>query len=403
VLFHRAYKTELDPNNAQRTLLRKHAGTARFAWNWALARIKDKVSKPNAMTLSRELNAIKGKDFPWMYEVSKCSPQEALRNLHVAFQSFFKPNKSGKKSGFPRFKFKHDSKQSFKLTGTIKVEDKRIKLPRLGWLRLKEHDYVPKNAKILSATCSEHAGKWFVSVSVQEEIDPNTDRYGVLGIDLGIRTLATCSDGTVFENPKALKSRQKQLKKLQKRFSRRKKGSKRREKTRKRIAKLHYQIGCIRKDAIHKATTWVAKTKRPEVVVLEDLNVKGMLQNRKLSLSISDASFHEFRVQVEYKQKWGGGSVLVADRFYPSSKTCSNCGAIKEDLKLSDRVFACEECCMVKDRDLNASENLEKYGTACPRQAESASSAANARGGDMLVKSPDEARIKQQVRQDGFV
>jgi len=370
MLIQRAYKTELDPNNVQKTLLRKHSGTARFAWNWALARIKDKTSKPDAITLHRELNALKPTDFPWMYEVSKAAPQEALRNLQTAFNNFFKANKSGKKSGFPKFKSRRNTKQSFKLTGTIKIESGRIQLPRLGWLRLKEQDYLPtgKETHIFSATCSEHAGKWFVSVSVEEETVPAENRSGILGIDLGIKTLATCSDGTTFENPKALRNKQKQLRKLQRRFARQEKGSKRREKTRKRIAKLHYRISCIRKDAIHKATNWVAKTKQPKVVVLEDLNVNGMLRNHRLAGSISDASFHEFRFQMQYKQEWEGGSVVMADRFYPSSKTCSNCGCIKAELKLSERTYVCPSCGMSKDRDWNAAINLEQYGRKSVRQ-----------------------------------
>ena len=391
MLIQRAYKTEIDPNNVQKTILRKHAGAARFAWNWALGRIIRKESKPNAITLHRELNALKPKDFPWMYEVSKCAPQEALRNLQTAFLNFFKENKKGKKAGFPKFKSKHRNKPSFKLTGTIKIEEKRIQLPRLGWLRLKEHEYLPSKSKILSATCSEHAGKWFVSISVQEEVNCNVGS-GFLGIDLGIKTLATCSDGTVFKSPKALSGNQKHLKKLQKRCSRQQKGSKRREKTRKKIGSLHYRIGCIRKDAIHKATSWVAKTKQPKIIVLEDLNVIGMLKNHNLAKSVSDASFHEFRRQMTYKQAWNGGSVLEADRFFPSSKTCSECGCVKEDLMLSDRIYQCD-CGFKIDRDLNAAVNLEKYGRM------SVSLTANARGGDMAVSNPDEARSKHQICQ----
>lgn len=360
----KAYKTELNPNNVQKTLLRKHAGSARFTWNWALDRIKNKISKPNAMSLHKELNALKSTNFPWMYEVSKCAPQESLRNLEIAFKNFFKANKSGKKAGFPKFKSKHNNKQSFKLTGTIKIETKRIQLPRLGWIRLKEYNYLPTNNKthILSAICSEHAGKWFVSISVEEEIIPTENKNGILGIDLGIKTLATCSDGTIFNNPKALRNKQKQLRKLQKRFSRQKKGSKRRKKTKQRIVKLHFKISNIRKDAIHKVTTLVAKTKQPEIVVLEDLNVRGMMQNHKLAKSIADASFYEFRRQIEYKQKWEGKRIVLVDRFYPSSKTCSNCGNIKKELKLSERNYVCNECGIIIDRDLNAAINLEKYG-----------------------------------------
>lgn len=395
MIIHRAYKTEIDPNNVQKTLLNKHAGAARFAWNWALGRVIRKESKPNSIALHRELNAMKSTAFPWMYDVSKCAPQESLRNLQAAFGNFFKVNKSGKKAGFPNFKSKHKNKASFRLTGTIRIEDDRVQLPRLGWLRLKEHGYLPKNADVLSATCSEHAGKWFVSVSVQEETNP-TVGTGIVGIDLGIKTLAACSDGKTFENPKVLAGNQKRLKKLQKRRTRQEKGSKRREKTRKRIAKLHYRIGCVRKDAIHKATSWVAKTKRPEIVVLEDLNVMGMLKNRRLSKSISDASFHEFGSQMTYKQSWNGGSVLIADRFFPSSKTCSDCGWLNESLKLLDREFVCLGCGSVKGRDLNAAINLENYGRKklFPQFVEEDK---DARRGATAIGNPDEARIKQRT------
>jgi putative transposase len=182
-----------------------------------------------------------------------------------------------------------------------------------------------------------------------------------VGIDVGIKTLATCSDGTTFENPKALVSKERQLGRLQRRHSRRKKGSNRREKTRQRMARLHYRISNIRRDAIHKATSWIVKTKRPETVVLEDLSVSGMLKNHKLARAVADASVSEFRRQIEYKADWNGVNVQLADRWFPSSKLCSECGCVKDDLKLSDRTYHCDGCGLSIDRDLNAAINLERY------------------------------------------
>lgn len=350
----KAYRTEIDPNNVQRTLLLKHAGCARFAYNWGLAKIKA-GAKPNAIALHRDLNALKPTDFPWMYDVSKCAAQEALRDLQKAFSNFF-----AKRAKFPTFKKKSDGIGSFRLTGTIKVEDKRIQLPRLGWLRLKEGGYIPKDAHILSATVSEQAGRWFVSVLVKEEVDQPELNDNTLGIDLGIKTLATCSDGTTYENPKALKKYEEKLKRLQRKLSRQTKGSNRRKETKAKIASVWSRIRNIRKDGIQKATTDIVKTKQCQVIALEDLNVSGMTKNHKLAKSVSDAAMRQFRTTLEYKQTWAGGIVKLVDRWYPSSKTCSECGTIKDDLKLSDRIYRCL-CGMTMDRDLNAAINIRQY------------------------------------------
>jgi putative transposase len=178
MLIQKAYKTELDPNNKQRTLLMKHAGCARKAWNWALARVKDKSSKPNAMQLHREINVEKQGDFAYMYEVSKCAMQESLRDLQAAFKNFF-----DKRTGFPKFKSRNKGIGSFRFTGSIKVESNKIKLPRLGWLNLKECGYIPRDQHILSVTVSEKAGRWYVSVLVREEVEPQENNKEVLGID----------------------------------------------------------------------------------------------------------------------------------------------------------------------------------------------------------------------------
>jgi IS605 OrfB family transposase len=326
MIFLRAYKTELDLNNKQHTLCAKHAGTARFAYNWGLARkietFKSGLPVPTAIDLHRELNTLKKTDFPWMYGVSKCAPQEGLRNLDKAFDNFFrrvKLKKTGKftgKVGFPKFKSKKRCLGSFRLTGAIHVFFDSIQLPRLGRLRLKERDYLPSGAKILSATMSEHAGRWFVSVQVEEEVEIVKGTGEPLGVDLGIKTMAVCSDSREFENPKALRKSLKKLRRAQRELSRRRKGGKNREKSRRSLAKLHSRIANIRKDAIHKATTSiVAKNKpveqRPSVVVIEDLKVSNMLQNHKLARAISDVGFFEclvfFIIDYEKNKKSFGG------------------------------------------------------------------------------------------------
>lgn len=353
----KAYKLELDINNVQRTMLLKHSGCARFAYNWALGQVKDHGAKPNAMSLHKTLNALKSTDFPWMYDVSKCAAQEALRDLQKAFQNFF-----AKRAKFPKFKSKHDGIVSFRLTGTIKVEDKRVQLPRLGWLRTKEKGYLPKDVHILAATLSESAGRWFVSILVKEEIAQVALKDDVLGIDLGIKTLATCSDGTTYDNPKALKKHEDRLKKLQRKLSRQSKGSNRRKTTKTKIAQLWAKIRNIRKDSIQKATTDIVKTKQCQVVAIEDLNVSGMTKNHKLAKAVCDAAMRQFRTTLEYKQAWAGGEIKLVDRWHPSSKTCSSCGVKKDDLILSDRVFECG-CGLKIDRDLNAAINLKQYAT----------------------------------------
>lgn len=352
----RVYKTEIDPNNVQRTLLLKHSGCARFAYNWGLARVKDQVSKPNAMSLHKELNALKPTDFPWMYEVSKCAPQEALRDLQKAFQNFF-----AKRAKFPTFKSKHKGIGSFRLTGAIKVESKRVQLPRLGWLRLKESSYIPQDAHILSVTVSESAGRWYVSVLVREEVEQPQLINDTLGIDLGVKTLATCSDGTTYANPKALAKYEEKLKRLQRKLSRQQKTSNRRKATKTKIAKVWAKIRHIRTDVIQKATTDIVRTKQCQTIALEDLHIKGMVRCHNLAKSVSDAAMRQFRTTLEYKQAWAGGDIKLVDRWYPSSKVCSACGCVKPNLNLSERTFTCEDCGIVMDRDLNAAINLKMY------------------------------------------
>lgn len=360
----RGYKTELRLNDKQTTACLKHAGAARYTYNWGLNQKKmayeNGEKTPNAIELHRRLNLLKKSELPWMYEVSKCSPQEALRNLDRAFDNFYK-----KRSKFPKFKSKKNGIGGFRLTGTIKVTDKTIQLPRLGVLKLKEQGYLPIDAKILSASVSERAGRWFVSIQVEEDLPEYTgvkDKHDVVGVDLGIKKLATVSDGTKYENPKPLKTKLRKLKKLQQSVSRKVKGSNNRKKATKKVARLHLSISNVRKDTLHKMTTTLAKTKR--VVGIEDLNVSGMMKNRCLARSIADLGLFELRRQLSYKGGWYSCKIVPVDRFFPSSKTCSVCGEINEILTLADREWDCGGCGTHHDRDHNASVNLENVAAS---------------------------------------
>ncbi len=387
----RGYKTELDVNNEQRTACLKHAGVARFAYNWGIAQSVEVYratgKRPTAIDLHRDLNKLKQTDYPWMYEVSKCAPQEALRDLEKAYKNFYqrcKLKRLGKwkgKLGFPTFKKKSKGIGSFRLTGFIKVFENSVQLPRLGIVRLYEKQYIPTDAKVLSATVSEQAGRWFVSIQVEEEqekpaptlIPPANEAAAsslrlrladqktattAIGVDLGIKTLATCSDGTTFENPRALKHSLKKLRRLEKQKSRRKKGSKNRSKSCKQIAKTHARIANIRKDASHKLTSYLVKNH--SLIAIEDLHVAGMLKNHCLAQAISDSNFGEIRRQLEYKANWYGVHLVVIDRFSPSSQLCSHCEWRNETLTLADRVFVCQDCGAVTDRDYNAAQNIKK-------------------------------------------
>jgi len=435
----RGYRTELDLNNKQITACKKHAGAARYAYNWGLKRKQEVYQTTgrsmSAMELHRELNQLKQTELPWMYEISKCAPQEALRDLDKAYKNFFRRvqlSKEGKwkgSLGFPTFKTKRQRLGSFRLTGSIHIYEKAIDLPRLGRLRLKECGYLPTfGVNVLAATVSEEAGRWFVSVQVEEEVpDPPAATGEPIGVDVGINRLAQCSDGRVVENPKALRSELKRLKRLHRRLSRKTKGSKNRAKTRMKLARKYAHVAHIRRDALHKGTSLLTrarltveeraahhaqiaaslpepKTKvtarkgqrsrpkdapplpekfarsvkekqvkrllrlaqvsdaisRPAVVVLEDLNVDGMKRNRKLALSISDVGLGEFRRQMTYKTAWQGETLLTASRWFPSTKMCSRCGNVKEEMDLSERIYGCENqaCGLVIDRDVNAALNL---------------------------------------------
>jgi IS605 OrfB family transposase len=321
----------------------------------------------SAMELHRELNTLKNTEVPWMYAVSKCAPQEALRNLDRAFDGFFRRVKRTQRGkhrgmvGYPRFKSKKRGPGRFRLTGAIVIFPTAIQLPRLGCLRLKERGYLPSaGVKLLSATVSEQAGHWYVSVQVAQEREAPTNSGPIVGVDLGVKTLATLSDGTVMPNPRHLKRRLKKIKRLQKAVTRKQHGSKNRKHAARTLAKHYRTIANQRANTLHQVTTRLAKTK--SVIVIEDLNVAGMRKNHHLAQAIADVGFAEFRRQLRYKAHWYGSQVLLASRWEPSSKTCSRCGWVDEDLTLADRVFHCQnpECLLVLERDLNAAVNLSQ-------------------------------------------
>jgi len=392
MLVTKAYRYELDPNNRQRTHLHQHAGVARFAYNWGLEQ-RIRLFKDNqgtdrftdAMKQHRLLNSLKESQFPWMYQCSKCAPQEALRDLHTAFQNFYRGLKTGRKVGIPRFKRK-GVRDSFRLTGNIRFRKRAIQLPRLGVIRIKERRRSYYKGRILSVTVRRRADRWFVSVTVEEEIpDPETPAGGAVGVDLGVKTLATLSNGTTFTNPRALGRRLRKLKCLSKSLSRKRLGSKNREKAKIRLAKMHLRIFNIRQDTLHKVTARLAKNHSK--IVIEDLNVSGMLRNRRLARVIADVGFYEFRRQVEYKCKWYGSELVVVPRTFPSSKLCSRCAHKKKELSLSEREYHCKACGLRIGRDLNAALNLV---------AVSLPETENACGEDVrLLASPSGVAMKQ--------
>jgi putative transposase len=338
-------------------------------------------SSPSAMDLHRELNALKQTTVPWLYKVSKCAPQEALRNLDSAFAHFFrrvKLKQEGKLRGkvsYPQRKPKKRGLGSFRLTGSIVVFAGAIQLLRLGRLRLKERGYLPTGGvHILSATVSEQAGHWYVSVLVEQEHNVPVNTGAVVGGDLGVKTLATLSDGAIEPNPHHLRSALTRLKRLQRAVSRKQKGSRNRKKAVARLAALHRTVANQRANTLRQFTSRLAKTKA--VVVIEDLNVSGMLKNHHLAQAIADVGWGEFRRQLSYKAAWYGCHVLIASQWEPSSKICSGCGWVDEDLQLGDRTFHCQNlhcqnphCCLVFDRDRNAAINLANLaGSSSERQ-----------------------------------
>ncbi len=364
-----AFRYELKPNNRQAGSLLKHCGAARFAWNWALARrIELYQTKEgnerytSAITQHRELNALKKSEYPWMYEVSKCAPQEALRDLDRAYANFYRGRKNHENIGKPKFKKKgiHDS---FRLTGVIDVNNNLIQLPRIGQIRTKEPTS-KFNGRILSSTISREADRWYCSLCVETgRPKPQPIEGEIVGIDLGLNSFAVISNGKGHEHkeaPKPLLNHLKRLQRLSKQQSRKQKKSQNRKKANLALARCYRRIRNIRKDFLNKLTTELAKIK--SVIIIEDLAVKNMVRNRHLARSIADVGWGEFGRRLEYKTVWYGSRLIKIPRFEPSSKMCHVCGGINNNLKISDRTWVCLKCGTLHDRDENASDNVRNCG-----------------------------------------
>jgi len=349
-----SHKIRLSPNRNQTEYFCKACGIARFTWNWGLAEWKRQYEaglKPSGMELKKQFNAVKEKEFPWVYEVTKYACQQPFIFLQKAFVNFF----SGK-ADYPRFKKKGIHDCFYIGNDQFDVRNKKIRFPILGWVKMCE--YLRFAGKIVSAAVSGIAGMWFVSISVKVNAESAiSENQAFAGVDLGVKNLATVSTGEVVEGPKAYRKLQKKLAKLQRSMSRKTAGSKNREKAKRKLARLHYRISCMRQDAIHKLTTGL--TQKFSVIVIEDLNVKGMMGNRKLAKSIGDMGFYEFKRQPDYKIKMSGGKLIIAERWFPSTKKCSGCGNINDGITLSDRIYICPLCSLTIDRDLNAALNLK--------------------------------------------
>jgi len=364
----RAYKTELNPNNQQRGWCNRCSGSARFVFNWALADRKQRYEEDglptNKFEQKRRFNAWKQENAPWLYTVPYTLQEQEFTNVDLAYQNFFRRVKRGETPGYPKFK-RRSGPRRFTLRGSIHVEENRIKLPRIGWLRVKESGYLPldNTVKVLSANLSERAGRWYVSLQVKEEIpEPENESTLIIGVDFGIKTLAFLSNGETFDNPKPLYVAQRKLSRLQRELSRRTRGGQNWQKTKIKLQKQHARVANIRKHVLNQISHHVTENLKPGRIVLENLNVSGMMKNHCLAKAIADVSFAELRRQIEYKASWNGIEVVLASQWFPSSKACSGCGCIKDNLTLADREYTCEHCGLVIDRDLNAALNLAALG-----------------------------------------
>jgi putative transposase len=390
LLVTQAYRYALDPTPRQQRALRSHCGAARFAYNWGLDLVKQRLDERAAgqdvqlpwtlPALRWEWYRAKHQAAPWWAENSKEAYNSGLDALARALQNWSASKagrRAGRRMGFPRFKTKHRSRPTCRFTtGAIRVEPDRhhVVLPRIG--RIRTHESTRKlarrcehgTARILAATITCTADRWYVSftVEVQRQIPEHTRRAGVVGVDVGVRHLAVLSTGQAIPNSRPLDQAQQRLRRLNRQLARRHgprgpDGTRRTpssgwQQTRRRLARAHAFVANRRRDGLHKLTSDLASTYG--TVVVERLNTAGLLRNRRLARAISDAGFGELRRQLDYKTTWAGARLVQADTFYPSSKTCSACGAVRAKLLLSARVYHCETCGVRIDRDLNAARNL---------------------------------------------
>lgn len=374
-----SHKIELKPNNKAITHFKKAFGCARLAYNWGLAKWQENYKqgiKTTALSFKKEFNSIKKEQYPFVYEVSKYATQQPFINLDKAFKKFFNDLKQGKVS-YPKFKKKKDNQGSYYIGGDHVVikDNKYLKVPNYGLVKMREA--IRFNGKINGLVISQKANKFYASFSMEiskEEYERTHQKIKKnktsVGVDLGISSFATLSNGLSIKAPKPLDKltrllvkRQRQLSKKQhpKTKSEALRGVKKSNnfiKASKKLSKLHSKISNIRVDFIHKLTTHLVTYY--DEICLETLQAKNMMRNHKLAKNLSDVSLAKFNEILEYKAKYNGVFITRADRFYPSSKTCSNCGAVKSKLSLSQRVYICDECGFRCDRDLNASINLHK-------------------------------------------
>jgi putative transposase len=386
-----SHRIALVPTAAQEVLLRQAVGVSRFAYNWALAEWKQQYQageKPSEAALRRQLNFIKRQQFPWMRLVPKSVPQQAIKNCGAAFQRFFK-----KQGRYPKFKKKgvRDSARFDNGPGTFEFDGKRVRLPVIGWVKLREE--LRFTGKALSTTVRRVADRWFVSVPIEVAMpEAVRESQAAVGIDLGVSTAATLCSGEKLPGPKALHADLERLQRLSRWHSRKKKGSNNRRKSAMRLARLHARISNVRKDWLHQTTTRLVR--KFSVIGIEDLNVRGMMANQKLARNIGDIGFHEFRRQLEYKAMLYGADLVTASRWFPSSKICSECGLIAEELPLSTREWTCK-CGAFHDRDINAARNLRRY--ALDRASCARINACGEEGSDASLTSQREpASLKQE-------
>ncbi|AQW26165.1 transposase [Clostridium perfringens] len=377
----KAYKMEINPTDKQKSKIHRTIGVSRFIYNFYIARNKEIYEREgkfvSGMDFSKWLNneyIPNNQEMKWIKEVSSKATKQAIMNGDKSFRDFFK-----KAKGFPKFKKKknQDVKSYFPKNNKTDwtIERHRVKIPTLGWIRLKEFGYIPVNSIVKSGTVSQKADRYYVSILVEEtDIKISNPNNAGVGIDLGIKEFAVCSDGIKFKNinkTSTVKKVEKKLKREQRKLSRKYESLKIRNKNIKegratrqniqkqiiKVQKLHQRLTNIRTDYINKIVSSIIKQK-PSYITIEDLNVKGMMKNKHLSKAIASQKFFEFKTKLTVKCKENHIELRIVDRFYPSSKTCSQCGKVKKDLKLSDRIYKCD-CGFTIDRDLNASINLK--------------------------------------------